>query len=112
MAQGDFYIVVMSDRNIAALYRVGEGAPVDIAELGAGGLAVADSLAVIDAREFAVIEYTVDGAEAFTHSGQCFHAAHQHGAVADYPYNLFFWVDQFGGINCGHAIAHGVEARG
>lgn len=49
MAQGDFYVVVMSDWNITAFDGVGEGAPIDIAEFGAGALAVADTLAVVDA---------------------------------------------------------------
>ncbi|EAS46613.1 NADH-ubiquinone oxidoreductase [gamma proteobacterium HTCC2207] len=38
----------MSDGNIAALNGVGEGAPVDIAELGTGGLVVTNPLAMIN----------------------------------------------------------------
>ena len=100
----------MSDRNIAALNGVGKGAPVDIAELGAGALVVTDPLAMINPREFAVVKNAVDSAEIFPHGGECFHAAHQHGAVAEYAYHLFVWVDQLCRVNRGHAVAHGVGA--
>ena len=110
MAQGHFYIIIVSYRNIAALYRVGEGAPIDIAQLGAGGLTVADPLAVIDAREFSVVEYSVDGPEIFPYRGQCFHTAHQHGAVADYSYYLLIGIHQFCGVDRGHTVAHCIGA--
>lgn len=100
----------MSDGDITALNRVGEGAPVDIAEFGTGGLVVTDPLAMINPREFAVVKNAVDGAEIFPHGGECFHAAHQHGAVAEYTYNLFVWIDQLCRVDRGHTVAHGVGA--
>lgn len=109
MTQGHFYFIIMSDRNITALDGVGEGAPVYIAQFGAGALLVADTLAVIDAREFAVVEYAVNGAEVFTHGGECFHTAHQHGAIAENADNLLAGVDHFGGVNRWYAVAHGIE---
>ena len=110
MAQGHFYVIVVSDRNIAALYRVGEGTPIDIAQLRAGTLTVTDPLAVINPREFAVIENTVNRAEIFSDGGERFHATHQHGAVAEYAYNLLIGIHQFCGVDRGYAVAHGIKA--
>lgn len=56
-----------------------------------------------------VIKDYINSTQFLTHGNQCFHSAHQHGAITHYADDLFIGVDQFGGIYCGDAVAHGIK---
>ena len=108
-AQSGVDFMVISNGEITAFQRVCKSTPVNIAQFGAGLLVVCNLLTMGDSREMTIIKDAVDGAEFFTHGDQCFHTAYQHSAIADYADNLFIGIGEFGGVNGGDAVAHGIK---